>query len=101
MNLRIVSSLALAVLALGCAQTTQAEKGEKGAPTTQRLRCRTEFEYRPGPLGTMGQSVPVQKCQPVEVPTLAPGDLPTPGGTPAPTTQTVPARKSDQPVSEP
>ena len=99
MDLRIAISLALALLALACAET-QGEAGKQGA-TTPRVRCRTEFEYRPGPLGTMGQTVPVQKCEPVEVPTLAPGDLPTPGGTPAPTTQTVPARKSDEPVSEP
>ena len=99
MDLRIATSLGLALLALACAQT-QGEAGPQGA-TAPRLRCRTEFEYRPGPLGTMGQTVPVQKCEPIEVPTLAPGELPKPGGTPAPTTQTVPAPRSDEPASAP
>jgi hypothetical protein len=90
----IAGFLALALLALGCAQT-QGETAEQGARATPRLRCRTVLEYRPGPGGTVGQSTPVQKCEPIEAPTLAPVDLPNPGGTPAPTTQTVPAPKSD------
>ncbi len=100
MDPRIATCLALAWVALACAPT-QEKAGEQGASTSPRVRCRTEFEYRPGPLGGMGQSVPVQRCEPIEVPTLAPGDLPNPGGTPAPTPQTVPARKSDEPVSAP
>ncbi len=95
-RLSMVTALVLGVL--GCAQT-QGEAGEKSAPAPSRLRCRTELEYRPGPLGTMGQSTPVQKCEPIEVPTLSPGELPSPGKTPAPTTQSVPAPKSETPPS--
>jgi len=96
MQYRISMFAALVLLVLGCAQT-QGDAPQQGARATPRLRCRTELEYRPGPLGTVGQSTPVQKCEPIEVPTLPPGDLPNPGGTPAPTTQTVPAPKSDAP----
>jgi hypothetical protein len=80
---------------LGCAGT-QGKAPEQGADAT-RMRCRTELQYTPGPLGTMGQSTPVQKCEPVEIPSLPPGAVPSPGGTPAPTTQTVPAPKGDTP----
>lgn len=96
MRHEIAGALALALLTLACARTPGAPQGE----ATPRLRCRTELEYRPGPFGTVGQSVPVQKCEPVEVPTVAPGQLPSQGGTPAPTTQTVPAPKNDEPASE-
>jgi hypothetical protein len=88
--------MGLVLLVLGCAKTL-ADTPSQGATATPRLRCRTELEYRPGPLGAMGQSTPVQKCEPVEVPTLPPGDLPTPGATPAPTRQTVPAPEGDAP----
>jgi hypothetical protein len=103
MHHRISLPMALVLLVLGCAHTqgnTQGDGGEQGARATPRLRCRTELEYRPGPLGTVGQSTPVQKCEPIEIPTLAPGDLPNPGGTPAPTTQTVPSPKNDAPASD-
>ncbi len=96
MQHRISLPIALSLLVLGCAKAPP-EAPAQGAGQTPRLRCRTELEYRPGPLGTVGQSTPVQKCEPIEVPTLPPGDLPNPGGTPAPTTQTVPAPKSDAP----
>jgi hypothetical protein len=99
MQYRIWMPSALVLLVLGCAHT-QGDTPEQGARATPRLRCRTEMEYRPGPLGSMGQSTPVQKCEPIEVPMLAPGELPNPGGTPAPTTQSVPAPKSDAPASD-
>jgi len=84
------------VIVLGCAGT-QGKAPAQGADATPRLRCRTELQYTPGPLGTMGQSTPVQKCEPVEMPPLPPGAVPSPGGSPAPTTQTVPAPKGDTP----
>jgi hypothetical protein len=96
MQHRISLPLGLVLLLLGCAKTP-ADVPLQGETATPRLRCRTELEYRPGPLGTPGPSIPVQKCEPIEVPTLPPGDLPNPGGTPAPTLQTVPAPKSDAP----
>jgi hypothetical protein len=83
------------VLVLGCAGT-QDKAPAQGADATPRVRCRTELQYTPGPLGT-GQSTPVQICEPVEVPSLPPGAVPSPGGTPAPSTQTVPAPKRDTP----
>ena len=96
MQHRISLPVGLVLLVLGCAKPP-ADAPPQAETAPPRLRCRTELEYRPGPLGTIGQSTPVQKCEPIEVPTLPPGDLPNPGGTPAPTTQTVPAPKSDAP----
>ena len=87
----------LLMLVLGCAAGTQGKAPAQGADATPRLRCRTELQYTPGPLGTMGQSTPVQKCEPVELPPLPPSAVPSPGGSPAPTTQTVPAPKGDTP----
>ena len=96
MRYRISMPAALVLLVLGCAGT-QGDASPQGASATPRLRCRTVLEYRPGPAGTVGQSTPVQKCEPIDVPTLPPGDLPNPGGTPAPTRQTGPAPTCDAP----
>ena len=90
MQRRISLPIALSLLVLGCGKTPPEASAQSAGPIP-RLRCRTELEYRPGPLGTVSQSTPVQKCEPIEVPTLPPGDLPNPGGTPAP------APKSDAP----
>jgi len=91
--------LTVLVLFLFACAKPPADAPDLGARPSPRLRCRTELEYRPGPAGTLGQSTPVQKCEPIEVPTLDTGVLPSPGGSPAPTTQTVPAPKSDAPPS--
>jgi hypothetical protein len=91
---RILVQIAFVLLVLGCAEPGPAPA--QGAGDTRQLRCRTELQVTPGPLGTV-QSTPVQTCEPVAAPTPLPGNLPPPGGTPAPTTQTVPAPKSDTP----
>jgi len=97
---RLISmSTALVLLAIGCAQTQNTAPGAGGPDTTREgVRCRTELVYRPGPLGTM-QTTPVQKCEPIEVPVLPAAVPANPGGTPAPTTQTVPAPKRDAPAT--
>jgi hypothetical protein len=99
MRRRISMPAVLVLLVAGCAQTQGAAPGpgERDA-THEGFRCWTELVYQPGPLGTMGQSTPVQKCEPIEVPTLPAGAPPNPGGTPAPTTQTVPAPPRDVPA---
>jgi len=98
MHRRISMPTALVLLALGCAQTQGAAPGPGGPDTTRDVRCRTELVYQQGPRGTM-QATPVQKCEPIEVPALPAGVPPNPGGTPAPTTQTVPAPKRDVPAT--
>ena len=96
MSHRILIPAVFVLIVLGCASAPK-DASKPGADSSPRLRCRTELQYTPGPLGTMGQSTPVQKCEPLEVPPLPSGAVPSPGGTPAPTTQTVPPPKGDAP----